>query len=67
MNNPEPLKIGDRVIHKLTGQKMTVKKISGGIGSIVTCVKEIPEPYKFGGIKYPGDIAICIIQNLEKL
>ncbi len=56
--------VGDRVIHKKTGQKMTVKK-AGDFCS--TCVKDIPEPYKDMGQIMPGDIAICINENLDYL
>lgn len=57
-------KKGDIVKHKLTGQKMVVKKLHG---SVLTLEKEIPEPYTFRGIVYPGDIAICHEDNLEML
>lgn len=54
-------KVGDRVVHKLTGQKMTIKRLGE---HVATLVKDIPEPWKFGGIEYPGDTAICHIDNL---
>lgn len=54
-------KIGDRVIHNLTGQKMTIKRLSD---KVATLVKDIHEPWKFGGIEYPGDTAVCLLDNL---
>lgn len=58
------MKNGDRVIHKLTGQLMTIKRVSG---SIATLVKDVPEPYKFRGIEYPGYVAVCALKNLQKI
>lgn len=43
---------------------MTIKRLRVG-ESVATCIKQIPEPYKFYGIEYPGDIAICALENLE--
>lgn len=59
LNNP--FNIGDRVIHKFTGQKMTIKRLSD---NVATLLKDIPEPWKFMGIEYPGDTAVCCIENL---
>jgi hypothetical protein len=56
------MKIGDKVIHKLTGQIMTIKRRNK---SVATLIKEVPEPYTFYGIEYPGDVAICSIKNLK--
>ena len=53
--------VGDKVINKLTGQKMTIKRLNE---SVATLVKDIPEPYTFRGIEYPGDTAICSLDNL---
>ena len=55
-------KIGDKVVHKLTGQKMTIKRITGG--TVATLIKDIPEPYLLMGEEMPGDIAICSLKNL---
>lgn len=41
---------------------MTIKRISG---NVATLVKDIPEPYILMGIEYPGDVAICKLENLE--
>ena len=58
----QDFKKGDKVIHKLTNQQMTIKRISG---NVATLVKDIPEPYILMGIEYPGDVAICKLENLE--
>lgn len=55
-------KVGDRVVHKLTGQKMTIKRTDG---TVSTLIKDIPEPWFFGGIEYAGDTAVCANENLE--
>lgn len=57
-------KIGDRVCHKLTGQTMTIKRLNE---KVATLVKDIPEPWTFRGIEYPGDIAVCSLENLKPL
>jgi hypothetical protein len=56
------IEVGSHVTHKLTGQGMTVKRIAEGI--VATCVKDIPEPWTSLGTVYPGDIAICLVENL---
>jgi hypothetical protein len=63
MNSPE-FHIGDRVTHKLTGHKMTIRSISE---SVATLMKDIPEPYLLMGQEMAGDIAICSIENLTKI
>ncbi len=60
----EKFKKGDRVRHLLTGQKMTVKR-TGNL--VVTCIKDVPEPFILMGIEYAGEIAVCYVTNLEKI
>jgi len=62
MNNTEPLKVGDRVIHKLTCQRMTIKSISETVAS---CVLDKPEPFVLMGTIYPNDIVIVSVDNLN--
>lgn len=50
---------GDKVIHKLTGEPMTIKKL---YESVSVC--EIKEPIQFTN-RITIDIAICSLENLE--
>ena len=58
------MKAGDKVLHKLTGQSMTVISVSE---SVARLKKDIPEPFILGGIKYHGDTAVCHVDNLVKI
>lgn len=60
----QEFKVGDKVTHKLTGQKMTIKRIDQN-GKVATLIKDIPEPWFFGGVEYAGDTSICRLNNLE--
>lgn len=59
------MKIGDRIIHKLTGQKMTIKRI-GENGLVATLIKDIPEPWTFRGIEYVLNALFQMIGTLTK-
>lgn len=64
MNSPQ-FKIGDRVIHKLNGEKMTIKRINK---TVATLKKDIPEPWTFAGSEQkPITTAVCSIDNLMLL
>lgn len=64
MNSPE-FKIGDRVIHKLNGEKMTIKRINK---TVATLKKDIPKPWTFQGFdQKPITTAVCSIDNLMLL
>lgn len=58
------MKAGDKVLHKLTGQSMTVISVSE---SVARLKKDIPEPYILSGIRYNGDTAVCTVDNLVKI
>lgn len=58
---PSSMKVGDKVTHKLSGQVMTIKRLTG---TVATCILEVPKPFKFWGIEHPGDIAVCAVENL---
>lgn len=58
------IKRGDKVRHVLTGQTMVVKKLHR---SVATLKKDVPEPFTMMGIEFPGDTAICLIENLKIL
>jgi hypothetical protein len=54
--------IGDRIIHKLTGQRMTILKLTDFLAILK---KDIPEPFFILEIEYPGDKAICKLEYLK--
>lgn len=58
------MKPGDKVLHKLTGHKMTVLSVSDTVARLK---KDMPEPYVWRGYEYPGDTAVCHIDNLIRL
>lgn len=55
------MRVGDKVRHKMTGQTMEIKRLSG---SVATCRTE-PYTWTFYGIEYTHNVAVCLIENLE--
>lgn len=55
------MKVGDRVVHRLTGQKMTIKIMSA---EVATLIKDVPEPFTLLGHTFDGYISICLLSNL---
>lgn len=54
------MKTGDKVIHRLTGHQMTIKRLNG---SVATLTKE-PEIWVYCGIEHVIDVAVCHVENL---
>lgn len=52
---------GDKVIHKMTGETMTIKNL---YESVAIC--EISEPIQFTS-RITVDVAVCSLENLESV
>lgn len=63
LSNSKPeFDIGVRVVHRLSGQRMTIKRRSE---SVATCILEEPTPFEIFGYRYDGEIVVCSIENLD--
>lgn len=58
------MKVGDTVRHKLSGDILTITKISEGIA---TCRRQEPIKSKWLGIEHEHWTAICHLKNLEPI
>jgi len=58
------MKVGQRVRHKLSGDLLTIKRISG---SVTTCIRDVPLKWRFYGMDMEISTAVCAIENLEPI
>jgi hypothetical protein len=56
------MKVGDKIVHKLSLETMTIKKISE---SVAVCRRDEPIRDKWMGMETEHWTAVCAIENLE--